>query len=51
MKRSSLYLDPKDMRKLEAIGKKKGGLKSAQLVRLAIAEFIEREESKAKESR
>jgi len=41
MRKLNVYVDPKHMKQLAAIGKTKG-LKVAQLVRLAIAEFVER---------
>jgi hypothetical protein len=37
------WVDKKNHRKLEAIGKKKGGLMPAQLIRVAIQEYIDRE--------
>jgi hypothetical protein len=46
------WLNKKNYQKLEAIGKKKGGLKPTQLVRAAIQEYIDREsETKNKAKR
>ncbi len=41
LKRTSIYLDPKTIRKLSVIGKPEG-LKAAQLIRVAIGEFVNR---------
>jgi metal-responsive CopG/Arc/MetJ family transcriptional regulator len=43
LRRTSIWLDDQYRRKLEAIGEKKGGLKPAQLIRVAIQEYIDRE--------
>jgi metal-responsive CopG/Arc/MetJ family transcriptional regulator len=40
--RTSIWLDTKSLRALEALAKKKGALKPAQLIRLAIQEYLER---------
>ena len=37
------WVDKKNHRKLEAIGERKGGLMPAQLIRVAIQEYIDRE--------
>jgi hypothetical protein len=43
LRRTSIWLEEKNLRLLEAIGKKKGGLKPAQLIRMAIQKFINKE--------
>ena len=43
LKRTSIYLDTESLRALERIGKHKGNLKAAQMVRIAVAEYIARE--------
>jgi hypothetical protein len=43
MKRTSVWLDETQIKRLGRIGKTKGGLKVAQLIRMAIQEFIDRE--------
>jgi len=45
--RHNVFLDSKDLKVLATIGQAKGGLKVAQMIRLAIAEYIKREERKA----
>jgi hypothetical protein len=47
MKRLCLYVHEPHMKQIERIAKSKG-LKSAQLVRLAIAEYLERNAKEAK---
>ena len=42
MKRISMWIDPKQLTETKALGKKLGGLKYSQLIRMAIAEFLER---------
>ena len=46
MKRTNIYLDPAQLKVLAKIGASKGGLKVAQVVRMAIAQFIEKEVGK-----
>ena len=46
LKRTSIYLDTESLKALERIGKCKGNLKAAQMVRIAVAEYIAREERK-----
>ena len=46
LKRMSVWLDEKNHKLLEALGKKKGGLKPAQLIRVAIQKYLEREREK-----
>jgi hypothetical protein len=46
LKRTNVYLDEQSLKSLAKIGKVKGDLKVAQLIRLAIAEFIQREAKK-----
>lgn len=43
MKRTSVWLEEASIKRLERIGKAKGGLKVAQLIRMAIQEFIFKE--------
>ena len=43
MKRTNIYLDPAHTKILAKIGASKGGLKVAQVIRMAIQQFIERE--------
>jgi len=42
MKRTNIYLDPAQLKILKRIGKPKG-LKVAQVIRLAISHYIEKE--------
>ncbi len=44
MKRTNVWLDEKNLKHLERIGKAKGGLKVSQLIRMAIQEYIDRQE-------
>jgi metal-responsive CopG/Arc/MetJ family transcriptional regulator len=44
LKRTSIYLDTESLKALERIGKRKGNLKAAQMVRIAVNEYIAREE-------
>jgi metal-responsive CopG/Arc/MetJ family transcriptional regulator len=44
LKRTSIWLEQKNLHALESLGKKKGGLKPAQLIRVAIQEYLEREQ-------
>lgn len=46
LKRTNIFLDTENLKMLAKIGKTKGGLKVAQLIRLAVAEFVERETKK-----
>jgi hypothetical protein len=48
LKRTNVYLDMDGLKALKKIGKEKGGLKPAQLIRMAIHEFIKRETNKEK---
>lgn len=43
LRRTSVFLDDSNLRALAAIGKKKGELKMAQLIRVAIQEYIDRQ--------
>ena len=45
LKRTNVYLDPKTLKQLEAIGRPQG-LKTAQVIRIALAEYIERRKAK-----
>lgn len=47
MKRTNIFLDEKNLKRLERIGKAKGGLKVAQIIRIAIQEYIDREAGKS----
>ena len=49
LKRTSIWLDKKSLGRLERIGKRKGGLKVAQLIRIAIQEYIHKEEQEKRE--
>jgi hypothetical protein len=40
LKRTNVYLDTKILKELEAIGKTLGGLKVAQVIRMALQEFV-----------
>jgi len=44
LRRTCVYLEARDLKALEKIGKKKGGLKVAQMIRLAINDYVQREE-------
>jgi metal-responsive CopG/Arc/MetJ family transcriptional regulator len=48
MRRFSVFLDEKSLAKLVKIGLAKGHLKPSQIIRVAIAEYIQREEGKTK---
>jgi hypothetical protein len=48
MKMISMWIDPKQLAELKAFGKKKGGLKYSQVIRMAIAEFLERQKGATK---
>jgi hypothetical protein len=47
LSRTNIYLDPAQNKILAQIGAKKGGLKVAQVIRMAIQQFIEREKKGA----
>ena len=49
LRRTNVYLQPEDLEELEEIGKRKGGLKLAQMIRLAISEYIARERGTERE--
>jgi molybdenum-dependent DNA-binding transcriptional regulator ModE len=38
-----MRLDPKQLLELRRLGKKKGGLAVTQLIRMAVADYLERE--------
>jgi hypothetical protein len=44
LRRTCVYLEARDLKALQKIGKKKGGLKVAQMIRLALSEYVQREE-------
>jgi hypothetical protein len=48
LRRTNIFLDAGSLKVLKKIGKDKGGLKIAQLIRMAIHEFIKRETTKEK---
>lgn len=48
MKRTNIYLDPAQLKILAKIGASKGGLKVAQVIRMAISQFIKKEVGKRK---
>jgi hypothetical protein len=41
LKRTCVYLDTESLKALKAIGRNKGPLKLAQMIRLAIADYIQ----------
>ena len=43
MKMFLMRLDPKQLLELRRLGKKKGGLAVTQLIRMAVADYLERE--------
>jgi metal-responsive CopG/Arc/MetJ family transcriptional regulator len=45
MKRTSVWLDEQQIKTLKRIAKQKGSLQVSQCIRMAIAEFIKREEA------
>jgi hypothetical protein len=47
LSRTNIYLDPAQNKILAKIGASKGGLKVAQVIRMAIQQFIEREKKGA----
>jgi len=48
LKRTNVYLNTNSLKVLKRLGEKKGGLRPAQMIRIAIREFIDREASKEK---
>ena len=46
LKRTNVYLDPKTLKQLEAIGRP-AGLKIAQVIRMALAEYIRTRKGKS----
>jgi hypothetical protein len=42
MKMISMWIEPKQLAEIKALGKKLGGLKYSQVIRMAIAELLER---------
>jgi hypothetical protein len=48
LKRTNVYLDTKVLKDLEAIGKTLGGLKVAQVIRMALSEFVKARKEGAK---
>ena len=50
MKRYNVWLDSDSLKKLAKIGQAKGGLKVAQLIRVAIHEYISRERTTQNEN-
>jgi hypothetical protein len=51
LRRYIAWLDTENLRALEKIGRSHGGLKIAQMIRLAIAEYIANESERIKASR
>lgn len=45
MKMISMWIDPKQLGQVKALGKKMGGLKYSQVIRMAIADFLDRQKS------
>lgn len=37
-----MWIEPKQLAEIKALGKKLGGLKYSQVIRMAIADFVER---------
>jgi hypothetical protein len=50
LKRYTAWLDTENLRALEKIGRSRGGLKIAQMIRLAIAEYVANESKRIKAS-
>jgi len=48
LKRHTVWMDTEQLKRLERIGKNKGGLKVAQLIRVAVHEYIQRESKENK---
>jgi hypothetical protein len=48
LKRTSVWMDEKNYRVLEALGKKMGGLKPAQMIRIAVQEYVDRKSEEKK---
>ena len=48
LKRTNVFLDTDSLKALRGIGKRRGGLKVSQLIRVAISEYIQRETPKGK---
>ena len=42
LKRTTMWLDETHLRFLEALGKKMGGLKPAQMIRIAVQEYVDK---------
>jgi hypothetical protein len=51
LRRYTAWLDTDNLRALEKIGRSHGGLKIAQMIRLAIAEYIASESARIKAAR
>jgi hypothetical protein len=51
LRRYTAWLDIDNLRTLEKIGRSRGGLKIAQMIRLAIAEYVASESERIKASR
>lgn len=47
LKRYNVWLDPKTLQELRRIGLQRGNLKLAQVIRIALADFVRREKRKA----
>jgi hypothetical protein len=45
MKMISMWIEPKQLTEIKAFGKKMGGLKYSQVIRMAIADFLERQKT------
>jgi len=45
LKRTNVYLDTRTLKQLEALGRTQG-LKTAQVIRMALAEYIQRRKAK-----
>ena len=48
LKRTNVYLDVKVLKELEAVGKTLGGLKVAQVIRMALSDFVKARKEGAK---
>lgn len=46
LKRYNVWLDPKTLKELQRIGQQRGNLKTAQVIRIALADFVRREKRK-----
>lgn len=47
----SMWIEPKQLAEIKALGKKLGGLKYSQVIRMALADYLERQKNQKMEKR